>query len=116
MDLSPCVSRVIAKADSYIAEHHISDPIARAAVAIDFFYCFERGDEPQPDRDVPQIIRHYLAKQVAEDAGPPADEDLVAALQEIIWKIDHEQPLGNGHALREIARIALERAAEGSED
>lgn len=44
-----------------------------------------------------------------------ADEDLVAALQEIIWKIDHEQPLGNGHALREIARIALERAARNTE-
>lgn len=29
------------------------------------------------------------------------------ALKEIIRVIDHEQPLGNGHRIREIARIAL---------
>lgn len=51
-----------------------------------------------------------------EHEAGDAFDDLVAALQEIIWKIDHEQPLGNGHALREIARIALERAAENEEE
>jgi hypothetical protein len=34
-------------------------------------------------------------------------ERLRSALVEIMRIIDHEQPLGNGHSLREVARIAL---------
>lgn len=73
MDESPCVERVITRADAYISMQRISDPVARAAVAIDFFYCFERGDEPQPDRDVPQIIRHYLGSDMTESERARAE-------------------------------------------
>lgn len=51
----------------------------------------------------------YALKLSDEQYGEEAKHSikLEQALKEIIRVIDHEQPLGNGHRLREIARVAL---------